>query len=718
MKIDKEIGKVILVNTYNALIELNLDSKSYVKSSYTGTYPIGVINSYVIIPVGTDRIVGMVTKVQMKEETLIDPKAQSLLALASASRTMWVTLVGTITQKDKKKEFNYGIIRYPELDNPVWLVTEDELDYIFKHKTNEEGKGVYYISVGTSPIFSDYDIKIDINNFFGKHAAILGNTGSGKSCTVKAIVDAIFNNDDMQNAHFIIFDTNNEYEKAFTIYDKDDNIEEIYFNRFVIRNEGENPEGFFIPHWFMNGRDFEALFTPAQQIQAPILSNSISRARGTEVSLFQSFLFFQAVQRSISRIRERMQDSKGAITHEIRQQAMPYTNKNQTIENQILIIKNEWPEFDNDKYSEKFDEVLEIVPDSGTDYKGEPKWASLNSSTDIRLSEVIQDTENYLQEDMRTLSTKYGDSGIISIDTPNPFNFEEFRQKNILDEIQEQERQDTRVRQNIGTLLLRIDRMFRDPRYNFLFKTKPFNNSLASFLRYIFGEEPDKNFNKNSPPWKHYYNEQIGKIKSQGDNKQKKHNITILDFSNIASDVLENTVALIGRLILEFMQRILPRGNFPTAIILEEAHRYIPSGPNLSERQQRAKEVFERIAKEGRKYGLSLLVASQRPSELSKTVLSQCNSFIVHRIQNPEDKEYFKSIMPSVSRDLLDQLPALAQQNALIIGDCVTIPVQVRINDVDPKPDSRDPDFFTQWSSAKSNTPDFEKICKNWEKGK
>lgn len=593
---------------------------------------------------------------------------------------------------------------------------KDELVYIFKTNIDEEDESVHYIAIGTSPIFSNYDIKIDMNNFFGKHAAILGNTGSGKSCTVKAIIDAVFKNNGMPNAHFIIFDTNNEYEKAFTKYDENSKIKEIYFNRFVIRNEEENPNGFFIPHWFMNGRDFEVLFTPAQQTQAPILANSISRARGAEVSHSQSSLFFQVINISINKMKELTQKSSGHPVNEIRNQAISF--EKDVIKNQAeLISKNS--SINIAKYFEKINKIHnEIFPNN-------QDWQIVTPDKNVELSEVLKEIEGYLQEDMRQLSSNFDEFGIISIDTPKPFNFEDFRQKHVLDEIQEQERQDPRVRQNIGTLLLRIDRMFRDPRYNYLFKTEPFDNSLASFLRYIFGEKPDKNFNKKDknfnqkkPPWKDYYDRQISELSSQQNLQFEKHNITVLDFSNIASDVLENTVALVGRLILEFMQRIEPRGSFPTVIVLEEAHRYIPSGPDLSERQQRAKEVFERIAKEGRKYGLSLLVASQRPSEISKTVLSQCNSFIVHRIQNPDDKEYFKSIMPSVSRDLLDQLPALAQQNALIMGDCVTIPVQVRINDVDPKPDSQNPDFFKQWSSAKSNAPDFENICIDWEKGK
>ena len=162
------------------------------------------------------------------------------------------------------------------------------------------------------------------------------------------------------------------------------------------------------------------------------------------------------------------------------------------------------------------------------------------------------------------------------------------------------------------------------------------------------------------------------------------------------------------------MQRNPDRGNFPVVLILEEAHHYIPADARF-ERQVRAREVFEKIAKEGRKFGLSLVVASQRPSELSRTVLAQCNSFIVHRIQNPDDQEYFKSVISGVNRELLDQLPALAQQQAIVLGDCVSLPLQVRINDVDPRPRSDDPPFTKAWSAAIPNAPDIEGIASKWE---
>lgn len=210
------------------------------------------------------------------------------------------------------------------------------------------------------------------------------------------------------------------------------------------------------------------------------------------------------------------------------------------------------------------------------------------------------------------------------------------------------------------------------------------------------------------------------------------HQVVILDLSLIASDVLENVTALLGRLILEFLQRMEKaypgreaevRGMFPVVLVLEEAHNYIPERKQ-EERQAVSKTIFERIAKEGRKYGLSLVVSSQSPRELSKVVLSQCNSFIVHRIQNPEDQEYIKRLLPSVSHDLLAQLPVLAQRTALIFGDCVRAPAQVWINEANPTPQSDDPQFWVHWTyqerfpdEANHYEPDFEKICETWIAG-
>ncbi len=184
-------------------------------------------------------------------------------------------------------------------------------------------------------------------------------------------------------------------------------------------------------------------------------------------------------------------------------------------------------------------------------------------------------------------------------------------------------------------------------------------------------------------------------------------------------EVLETITGLIGRLILDFVSRFpeSDRGKLPLVIALEEAQNYIPE-KNRGDRESIAKKVFERIAREGRKYGISLLVSSQRPSELSKTVLSQCNSFIIHRLQNPEDQKYVRQLVSAANEDILQQLPILPQQHVVIMGDAVRTPVQARINNANPKPNSNNPKFIENWTmDLPENFPNYEKIAEAWEKG-
>jgi DNA helicase HerA-like ATPase len=152
-------------------------------------------------------------------------------------------------------------------------------------------------------------------------------------------------------------------------------------------------------------------------------------------------------------------------------------------------------------------------------------------------------------------------------------------------------------------------------------------------------------------------------------------------------------------------------------MVLEEAQNYIPE-KDKGDRVSISKKMFERIAREGRKYGISLLVSSQRPSELSKTVLSQCNSFIIHRLQNPEDQKYVRQLVSAANEDILQQLPILPQQHAIIMGDAVRTPVQVKINNADPRPNSDNPEFINNWlKESIIEFPNYKDIASNWREG-
>ena len=267
-----------------------------------------------------------------------------------------------------------------------------------------------------------------------------------------------------------------------------------------------------------------------------------------------------------------------------------------------------------------------------------------------------------------------------------------------------------KMNEYISTLKLRMQSFVDDVRLAsplLLDKQNNINDVLVQFLAYILGDYCQVyNTIADDSTYKEYYN-------GSKCTKTVHNQITIIDMSLLPFQVLETITGLIGRLILEFLSRFdkEERGIMPIVIALEEAQNYIPE-KNQKDRDSISRKVFERIAREGRKYGLSLLVSSQRPSELSKTVLSQCNSFIVHRIQNPDDQTYIRKLVSAANSEILSQLPTLPQQHVIIMGDCVRTPVVARMNTAKPRPNSNDPEFVNNW--IKSKKIDYKKYANKW----
>ncbi|HEX8514257.1 MAG TPA: ATP-binding protein, partial [Allosphingosinicella sp.] len=178
-------------------------------------------------------------------------------------------------------------------------------------------------------------------------------------------------------------------------------------------------------------------------------------------------------------------------------------------------------------------------------------------------------------------------------------------------------------------------------------------------------------------------------------NHAKAFQIVILDMNAVEDEVVELVSAVVARMVFRLLRQADPRNRFPVHLLLEEAHRYISATP--SRYALDAGRVFERVAKEGRKYGLFLLVASQRPIELSKTVLSQCSNFIVHRIQNPDDLSQIRQMSPSISEGVLRRLPTLPKQHALVFGNAVNLPTTFKVRSAAPLPASDDAKIVDLW---------------------
>ncbi|MFF9360858.1 ATP-binding protein [Streptomyces griseoluteus] len=195
-------------------------------------------------------------------------------------------------------------------------------------------------------------------------------------------------------------------------------------------------------------------------------------------------------------------------------------------------------------------------------------------------------------------------------------------------------------------------------------------------------------------------------------------NVTVIDLSGVPFEVLSITVSLISRLLFDYAyyyKKTHPemRTDTPILVVYEEAHKYVPkSGPA---RYNAARTAIERIAKEGRKYGVTAAIVSQRPSEISETIFSQCSNFIAMRLTNPEDQNYVKRLIPDSLGPLTQSLPMLSSGEALLIGDAAVMPSLVRLEEASPMPSSSDVRYLQEWVRPWHDVF-FEPIISDWER--
>ncbi len=670
----REIGRVISVDSFKIMIELDENIKGTHKSGYYDIYEVAKVNSYVIVPIGSDKIVALITRVKTFEDSEIE-KSTGGIRFSKSKRHLIATMLGTITEGNKYEE---GIYNYPVLDNPVWYIIKEDLEKIFdsSSKKDVDYQKDFYLPIGKNSSFKDYDIKINPDKFFTKHSAILGNTGSGKSCTVTSILQSLFNynysgesdkEDKLRNATIIIFDTNGEYKSAFEGYEN--------INAFTISEEGMK-----VPYWFMNYEDFEYLFEPSAGTQAPILKKALGLLKN-EKNILENEKISELEIEYLLKLQKGCQ------------------SKNQELEKIIWYELEDYLKFKILTKEVKLKiKINSILKEKG---KCKPNNGFINHRLPPKKIIFLQMRLDKVLKKMTSKETK----SYQNIDLPKFFDFSELIDKGLDEAIESIDENKNRYREYVSSLKLRLASFMSDMRKaeplifneSSLYSDEKINNYLEIFFKYIFGDKDIIDGNLFS------------EYKKKDEKKlDKKNQIIILDLSLLPFELLETITGLIGRLILEFTQRINKvekykdkRGEYPIALILEEAQNYIPE-VDKNGKKSITKKVFEKIAREGRKFGVSLIVSSQRPSELSKTILSQCNTFIVHKLQNPEDQRYIRQIVSSANEELLNQLPILPQQHAIIMGEAVRTPSQVRINDITKKPDSNNPKFIEQWLKEKS----------------
>lgn len=190
---------------------------------------------------------------------------------------------------------------------------------------------------------------------------------------------------------------------------------------------------------------------------------------------------------------------------------------------------------------------------------------------------------------------------------------------------------------------------------------------------------------------------QVLKLLQSGDNT----GIKVIDFSEVPADVLPVVTGTLARLLYDVQFWMNGKARTPVTLLCDEAHLYLPVRDDADAVQRQALGSFERIAKEGRKYGFSLLVVSQRPSDVSRTILSQCNNFLALRLTNETDQGVIKRLMPDSLAGLTSILPLLDTGEALLLGDAVLLPTRIKLDMPKVAPDSATRDFWKEWGSAK-----------------
>ena len=278
--------------------------------------------------------------------------------------------------------------------------------------------------------------------------------------------------------------------------------------------------------------------------------------------------------------------------------------------------------------------------------------------------------------------------GHITVDSPIYFSMDDLykRFKDINERTADFGKSKTALTGKFDSLLVKLASRMNDTRYDFLLRPKKrtSSESLPELMRDFVG---------------------LGEPRAK---------VTVIDLSSVPFDVHPTVTAQIGRLAFEFNFWNPRCREFPLFLICEEAHSYI-TRESATDTHGEARRSFERIAKAGRKYAVGLCVVSQRPHELSETVLSQCSSFICMRISNPDDQEYVRALVPDSARGILESLSSLAQGEAIATGEASPMPMRFKVTMPDPPPNAQDIDYAGMWSKGPTET-DVDHIVDCWRR--
>lgn len=626
------IGRIISISHNNVVAELYNDLGNYI-TLYDGIRFVGEIGSYVAIDDINRRIIAEIIAVDEKSDA-----TSEILNKAESRRYLRINLVGEIC----RGSFSFGVTKMPPVFSEIMIIGESDLRLMLDIDASEvcleSGKTkLTVLPIGTSVIFPEYQVKVKLNEFFGFHFAVFGNTGAGKSNTIASLIQEVFTKTDYsaKGARFIVFDSNGEYEKAFSSISEKNPAINVKF----LSTARDAEKRLQIPVWALSVDDWAVLLHATEKTQVPIISRALDMIRA-----------FDAPGDD-----ETAKKVKNHIVASVIKDVLSSNENPTTQQAKILMTLS--------KFHTEEIKLETTIPankdaDINKDNQGNNRTPnSLPISAAISLSYAKMYAPVSLMQFCDTFILPNVNDLFSGKNTP-PYSLQRFIEAVEFAVLYEGSINSSRIYEYTSTLITRLKHLSESDQGDFFDKT-------------TFTNIDD------------YIKDTIGEVQ-----------LVNIDISNLDDTATEVVTKVFSKMLFDYLRALSPRNSMPINLILEEAHRFVRSDMDYG---VLGYNIFERIAKEGRKFGLLMGISSQRPSELSKTVVSQCNNFIIHRIQNPDDIQYISRMVPYMNQGMIDRITYLRRGYALVFGTAINLPTLTAFEKAIPSPNSGNSNIVEKW---------------------
>ena len=558
------------------------------------------LNYHVVFPENDRSVVGEIVSINEKE--------------------IKIFLVGEI----RNNVFSSGVLKKPNFNSAPRIVYKSEVE-LFLGSQDISNKDNMYI--GKSNTYDGFNVCANLSNFFSNHFAIIGNTGSGKSCGVARILQNVFyHNDDQKpiNAHIVLFDVYGEYNSALEGINR---IPELGYKHYTTKLDFSEGDVLNIPAYFLEVDDLALLLNATSPSQLPIIEKALKlvyifNSQDKEMQIYKNDIIASSLVDILS---------SGRTSTQIRDQIVAvlthYNTSTLNLDTEIV----------QPGYTRTIRQCLNI------DQQGK-----MNA-----VQYVVDHLEKYQKLDLSTI--KVDKTLLYSLD--DLYNAFEFAL--------------------ISEGVLKSEKIFDE------------SNQLKVRLQQIINSENKKFFDPGK--------ERISKeayIKKLFDGPDGKKQIINMNLNYIDERFAKTLTKIYTKMFFDFATDLTQRASYPIHIVLEEAHRYVQNDNDIN---VLGYNIFDRITKEGRKYGVLLGLITQRPSELSNTALSQCSNFIAFRMFHPDDLRIISNISSNVSLETVQKLKNLTPGTAMVFGVSFKLPLIVRMDLPNPMPQSTSVDIDKMW---------------------